>query len=557
MVMRLAAILEQRSNKRTSMGDIMKSRCWAIVILAVTGISCSGRSGNDPSKGSDDGVWLRSSASLDEINKAKQLSEAQGDAESRQILEHPEKIWFVDAETESLLKQHRDTVVPKLAAIVESPGRDYGEFLQAGALLVRLGDERGREVLAAALQSREGEQVASALREISSLHSHFDDSQRSIRFLLEDSVRAQVMQLVHDYYQRGDIDHEKLESSVGWQLTSMIADHAGQESVDWLKSRLPQLKPRQRGGVYQALARLEADGWKPLLLQGLGNKETKVDASRTLGEKFRGTANAEIVNALIASLSDTDPDSTISAICAALVSVGGDAARATVRKWIEQVDPWTRMDLTWELRGLTLESVRPQLVESGLLSDGEFEAAMAEMEDAGEEEIASSKLMGLLAVSERLLMFDVETGELPCRHDKLLLDLAGISGGVFQPSFVSETWNQTHEDDYEADYTLRFVFGGRYYEGRLRNYGDWYDVERLMDAANQALADSGRHGRFVPLYSGGQVANIVFGVPSKLDELARTVALPVDDDSSRAMDEGKDFERRVLDQYRESGGIVE
>jgi hypothetical protein len=167
-----------------------------------------------------------------------------------------------------------------------------------------------------------------------------------------------------------------------------------------------------------------------------------------------------------------------------------------------------------------------------------------------------SLFLGLLADANRLLAFDVETGTLPCRHDQLLLSFAGISNGLFQPSDVSEAWHQQHEDDFEADYTLRFVVDGRYYEGRLRNHGDWYDVERLVAIANRALADS-RHGeRFLPLYSGGQVAFFTFGVPERFEQLATAIALPLENDPDRAMKEGKEFERQVLEKYGGSGAVV-
>lgn len=372
----------------------------------------------------------------------------------------------------------------------------------------------------------------------------------------DDSVRVRVVQLIREYYERSDIDQAKHESSAGWQLMSIVANYAGLESADWLKSRLHNTEPTRRGSIYKALSRLEADGWKPMVLEALHARETVVDASQALGEKFRGKEVPEIVEALVSSLDEADSERTVSAICSALISVGGERARSIVEKRLDQVDPWTRMNLVWELRGITLASIRSQIVESGLLTDREIELALAKMEADEGDKTAQDLLFALLLNADRLLMFDVETGTLPCRHDQLLLDFAKISKGLFQPTHVSETWHQKDDDDFKADYTLRFVAEGRYYEGRLRNFGDWYDVERLVTLANQALAGAQHAERFVALYSDGQVAFLTFGVPVRLEQFAQFVALPIDDDSNRAMKEGKEFEQQVLEKYGGQGAVV-
>jgi hypothetical protein len=303
---------------------------------------------------------------------------------------------------------------------------------------------------------------------------------------------------------------------------------------------------------------MEAKGWRQLLFDALKADDTKRYAARVLGEKFSGRADEEVVAALSGALVEADPGQTIAAVCSALIAVGGDQAMATVERWSARTPPWDRMRLRWQLRGWTLDDVRAQILQSGLLTEQEYNAAKAKMDQEEPEQDGSSPILGLLSYADRLLMFDVETGELPCRHDDLLHDFAGISGGVFQPLHVSQQWrNRRGEFDDEADYTLRFVFAGRRFEVHLRNYGDWYDVERLVGAANAALAAEGRQERFVALYSGDQTANFTFGSPAKLNRLAESLALPIEADLSRAMREGKGFEQRVLEHYRQQGEMVD
>lgn len=625
---------------------------WMPVLLAVMSLSCSPRFRSGiPDADADSSDWIRVSDSSQDIASAKRLSKSQ-DRDADGPLNRPESIWYVDQATEELLTKNRETVIPKLVAVIESPTRNSKERARAASLLVRLRDRRGSDALATQLGSPISDECVSALREIPRLHSVLPDSQPHFDFLLEhasitdlliqqldhsdpevvkaaiqangmantpqhiqkfrvlirrggnqssarlaywlarngeasvvigdieqfcregmsekdvsnvagalnhlaekgdDSVRRRVVLLIREYYERGDIDHAKYESSSGWQLMSIIADYADLELVDWLKSRLPDTEPIRRGKIYKALTRLEADGWKPMVLEALHPNETVVDASQALADKFRGTEDAQIVDALTSRLSGKESEQITSAICSALITVGGERARLTVEKHLDQVDPWTRMDLIWQLRGMTLERVEPIIIETGVLTDAEVELAFAKADRSKEPQ---SLFLGLLADANRLLAFDVETGTLPCRHDQLLLSFAGISNGLFQPSDVSEAWHQQYEDDFEADYTLRFVVDGRYYEGRLRNHGDWYDVERLVAIANRALADS-RHGeRFLPLYSGGQVAFFTFGVPERFEQLATAIALPLENDPDRAMKEGKEFERQVLEKYGGSGAVV-
>jgi hypothetical protein len=154
------------------------------------------------------------------------------------------------------------------------------------------------------------------------------------------------------------------------------------------------------------------------------------------------------------------------------------------------------------------------------------------------------------------LAFDVETGMLPCRHDQLLRDFANSSRGTFTPEAVSQQWHQQNPEDFEADYTPQFVFDGRLYRVRIRNQGDWYDVERLVLAINRALQDAGNPEQFYALAVGGQVAQFVFATSEAAETLSTKLHLPVDEDLDRAMREGKEFEERVLEKYRSQGEEV-
>ena len=49
-----------------------------------------------------------------------------------------------------------------------------------------------------------------------------------------------------------------------------------------------------------------------------------------------------------------------------------------------------------------------------------------------------------------------------------------------------EIWRR-NADDYDAPYTLRFVYKRRVYAIDVQNLGDWYDVESVLRLLNFAL----------------------------------------------------------------------
>jgi hypothetical protein len=186
---------------------------------------------------------------------------------------------------------------------------------------------------------------------------------------------------------------------------------------------------------------------------------------------------------------------------------------------------------------------------AGVISDAALQRAQTALQAPPDDEEASPPgLFECLLAGGCGLMFDAETGELPCRHDRLLQDFAAASDGVFRPEAVHQEWLQEDEDDFEGEYLLRFVHHERLYTGRFRNYGDWYDVERMLEIVNRALGDAGLAQRFVAIDTGGQTAAFVFADPAKLGPLAQQFHLPLSDNPAAAMQTGQEFEDRVREQ---------
>ncbi len=161
-------------------------------------------------------------------------------------------------------------------------------------------------------------------------------------------------------------------------------------------------------------------------------------------------------------------------------------------------------------------------------------------------------LPALLSRAGILTAFDAETGHVPSRHDRLILDFADNSAGRFTPECPVQTWHRKREDDFDAPYTVRFIYKDRLYRFGAENRGDWYDVEAVQRALNFALETAGQKERYISEESGGQVASFIFAVPGAYLPIAQKYSLPISDDADAAMRKGKEYEQKVLKDLQEN-----
>ena len=107
------------------------------------------------------------------------------------------------------------------------------------------------------------------------------------------------------------------------------------------------------------------------------------------------------------------------------------------------------------------------------------------------------------------LGFDPEASVIPPPHDELILRLAGATVGRFDVEVADQTWDlppgvsaedlykdENEESLSESSYVVEFLYDGRFVTFRASYRRDWYDVEAVMAAFNEALRASGRAERF-------------------------------------------------------------
>jgi hypothetical protein len=228
-------------------------------------------------------------------------------------------------------------------------------------------------------------------------------------------------------------------------------------------------------------------------------------------------------------------------------------------------------------RSLTAQQAADVCVRHKLLTRAEADAALAALaakkkppakpDGADDEDPADDDVPAFLYAAKRFAAFDVETGLLPNRHDRLILEeLADAGAGQFKPEAALENYVEDKprtrargniivesEEDVTGTYTVQFIHAGRLYRFNPRDLGDWYDVSAVLLAANRALADAGSPARFVPLETGDQTAALVCCDPAALRAAAPELDLKLSTDADDARKQGKAYEDAVVKKLKENG----
>jgi hypothetical protein len=236
----------------------------------------------------------------------------------------------------------------------------------------------------------------------------------------------------------------------------------------------------------------------------------------------------------------------------------GARGRVAVEGAMARLEPSARMWAMWKLKSLDLRTAVDDLHGAGVIAIAR--GPLLERMRKGRETVDEiepidlsdpGSFTGALAHADVLTMFDVESDELPCRHDRLILEFATGSAGRFKPECPVQTWHRKRENDFDAPYTVRFLYKGRLYRFGAENRGDWYDVEAVLRALNFALETAGQKERFIAEESDGQVASFVFAVPAAFLPIAEKYGSPLSQDPDEAMRKGKEYEQKAFDQSRE------
>lgn len=310
--------------------------------------------------------------------------------------------------------------------------------------------------------------------------------------------------------------------------------------------------PVSRTYAVEALARLQPDKAVDLLLGHIERVGARSDIVRTLRTHARENDFERISDVLVTWSKTSEKPFDTQTVRLFLENLGEDG-KAFVEKHIEKLSEDARMWATWKLKGRNLTKALDELYTAGVIDTepGKLIAKMGQEKNVwGEVKRVDTSdpgsLIDALATEGIVVMFDAETGMIPCDHDRLILQFANFSNDQFSPRWPVQFWHQERDEDYNAPYTIQFVLDDRLFRIGAENYGDWYDVDAVISLINFALKETGKAERFITLESGGQIAAFVFADPATFVPIARKYRLPLSDDASQAMRKGIEFEQRVI-----------
>lgn len=127
-------------------------------------------------------------------------------------------------------------------------------------------------------------------------------------------------------------------------------------------------------------------------------------------------------------------------------------------------------------------------------------------------------IYGILEHENLFQYFDAETGFVPADYDKLLLEFAGKSKGILKDMIV---WMDAKEnkDGETFSYTITVISNDKAFITKPEDIGDWYDVMTVNAILDKVLTDLKSSEKFVPIETGDQTAQYIFGNPEKINLL--------------------------------------
>lgn len=336
-------------------------------------------------------------------------------------------------------------------------------------------------------------------------------------------------------------------------LVRDLAAAAGPDATDVLTDIQKNAKdPVSRMYATEALARLQPERGVDLYVAFVDNNKWYGNISDDIAKHAKPEDFERISQRLLAM--DKPWDGSVVLLC---YDALGEPGKKFIQQHPDRLNPVAQSIAYWKSQGLNLKVALADFHAAGIVNQqpDELLAEMAKPGASGDgpKEIDfnnPNELIGALAFAEIMVMFDAESGQIPCDHAQLLFDFARASNGKFAPEAPVQFWLRQGEDDYDGPYIVQFVSDGRLFRCGAENYGDWYDVQAVMNLANFTLTETGHPERFISLESSGQFVSLVFADPAKFLPLAEKYRIPLAEDAAQAMQKGIEFEQRVRESTR-------
>lgn len=313
-----------------------------------------------------------------------------------------------------------------------------------------------------------------------------------------------------------------------WQLAGRLAECAGPEDKEVLLDILANAKDgSSRAYAAGGLARLEPEKGVDILLEFAETEGGIYGVAGALSE-YAGPEDFPRIKELLLKTKGPWRGNVVHLCYFKL----GPEGRSLLEEHSDRISPELVTPLQWRRNEWGVRGALEEFQAAGMIDvevDKIIEELRADHDPNGvpkEHDLGSPATL-LLALEEVGIMdrFDIDCGGAPAGHEWLLRDMAKISRGKFTPQCVDELWLQMDENDEEAPYLLQFLADGRLYQVGVENYGDWFDLEPVLNLANFYLEEAGHKERFQMLEGKSQWFQLIFADPDKLAPLAEKYGL--------------------------------
>lgn len=307
------------------------------------------------------------------------------------------------------------------------------------------------------------------------------------------------------------------------------------------------------GRFIRALVEVAGSKNRAYLHSLLEKTRTRKQAAIGIGAISKGTNNQEDIDAIAAALKQEEEQESVGEMLSALACIG-PRANMYLEKALDSADPWTRMNLDWQLKGYSAREVADMLIKAGAMdpvSQTDLEAAT----------VNGLELRAILwSGGERLLVMDIKRDATPPEHYLLFKKLLDMT----RPTIVVTNLGQTDNDNYLREPVMGhpvitmvtdlgtvcyvcFTHQDKKYHFEANPDGRWIDVSSVMIGFNSFMDTIGREERCFQLAVDSEICLFAVALGSEFLKVAKTLLIPLEDDPDRARREGIAYVQHVLD----------
>lgn len=214
-------------------------------------------------------------------------------------------------------------------------------------------------------------------------------------------------------------------------------------------------------------------------------------------------------------------DHAVDRIVRTFIDLKAEQYLLSPEKIISNSELAARITKSYQLSKVSFDSVLDDLLSLQLISKRPDRSVIDKIASSSAGE-PKSFLLGILDHENVYIAFDAETGFVPVDFDKKLDEFAGKSKGHLKNMLA---WMDATEKNDSYSYTVTVVFNGKAFIAKPEDMGDWYDIMTINAILDKTLGTLTTKERFVPVSTGDQTVQYIFGDPEKVAELVKKYKL--------------------------------